>query len=60
MIFREPMTAPDPVYTIGGRIAETVMRHEGCSGSAGLARAQAARKFVRVGFEAARAAAAIA
>ena len=31
MIFQEPMTALDPVYTIGDQIAETVMRHEGCS-----------------------------
>ena len=37
MIFQEPMTALDPVYTIGTQIAETVMRHKGCS------RAEAAR-----------------
>jgi peptide/nickel transport system ATP-binding protein len=29
MIFQEPMTALDPVYTVGDQIAETVMRHEG-------------------------------
>src|SRR5882757_3357672 len=28
MIFQEPMTALDPVYTIGHQIAETVVRHE--------------------------------
>ncbi len=39
MIFQEPMTALDPVYTIGDQIAETVMRHEGASKSAGLSRA---------------------
>src|SRR5215475_9674592 len=39
MIFQEPMTALDPVYTIGEQIAETVMRHEGCSRQAGLERA---------------------
>ena len=39
MIFQEPMTALDPVYTIGDQIAETVMRHEGCSHEAGMARA---------------------
>ncbi|WP_254453581.1 ATP-binding cassette domain-containing protein [Siccirubricoccus sp. G192] len=33
MIFQEPMTALDPVFTIGRQIAETVQRHEG-----GLAR----------------------
>ena len=30
MVFQEPMTALDPVYTVGHQIAETVMRHEGC------------------------------
>jgi peptide/nickel transport system ATP-binding protein len=39
MIFQEPMTALDPVYTIGEQIAETVMRHEGCSRQAALERA---------------------
>ncbi|HML12858.1 MAG TPA: ABC transporter ATP-binding protein [Xanthobacteraceae bacterium] len=39
MIFQEPMTALDPVYTIGEQIAETVMRHEGCSRRAALDRA---------------------
>jgi peptide/nickel transport system ATP-binding protein len=28
MIFQEPMTALDPVFTIGRQIAETVLRHE--------------------------------
>jgi peptide/nickel transport system ATP-binding protein len=31
MIFQEPMTALDPVYTVGRQIAETVVRHDGCS-----------------------------
>jgi peptide/nickel transport system ATP-binding protein len=31
MIFQEPMTALDPVFTIGRQIAETIMRHEGVS-----------------------------
>ncbi len=39
MVFQEPMTALDPVYTIGDQIAETVMRHEGCSRRAAMARA---------------------
>jgi peptide/nickel transport system ATP-binding protein len=29
MIFQEPMTALDPVFTIGEQIAETIVRHEG-------------------------------
>jgi peptide/nickel transport system ATP-binding protein len=39
MIFQEPMTALDPVYTIGDQIAETVMRHEGCSRQVAMERA---------------------
>ncbi|MCZ8261852.1 MAG: ABC transporter ATP-binding protein [Beijerinckiaceae bacterium] len=39
MIFQDPMLALDPVYTIGDQIAEAVMRHEGISRQAGLARA---------------------
>ncbi len=31
MVFQEPMTALDPVFTIGQQIGETVMRHEGLS-----------------------------
>jgi peptide/nickel transport system ATP-binding protein len=29
MIFQEPMTAFDPVYTVGDQIVETIVRHEG-------------------------------
>jgi peptide/nickel transport system ATP-binding protein len=39
MIFQEPMTALDPVYTVGQQIAETVMRHEGCSRQVAMDRA---------------------
>ena len=39
MIFQEPMTALDPVFTIGEQIAETIVRHEGVS----YARRQPAR-----------------
>src|SRR5438132_7412280 len=31
MIFQEPMTALDPVFTVGEQIAETIVRHEGVS-----------------------------
>jgi peptide/nickel transport system ATP-binding protein len=48
MIFQEPMTALDPVYTIGGQIAETVVRHEGCSHKAGMARALELLQVVKV------------
>jgi peptide/nickel transport system ATP-binding protein len=48
MIFQEPMTALDPVYTVGEQIAETVMRHEGCSRQAALDRALDLLKRVKV------------
>src|SRR5262245_12755483 len=39
MIFQEPMTALDPVYTIGAQIEETIVRHEGVSTRVARARA---------------------
>jgi peptide/nickel transport system ATP-binding protein len=48
MIFQEPMTALDPVYSIGEQIAETVMRHEGCSHKDGMARARELLHVVKV------------
>jgi peptide/nickel transport system ATP-binding protein len=48
MIFQEPMTALDPVYTIGAQIAETVVRHEGCSHKAAMARALELLQVVKV------------
>ena len=39
MIFQEPMTALDPVYTIGEQIEETIVRHEGISRGAAHRRA---------------------
>src|ERR1700674_707225 len=48
MIFQEPMTALDPVYTIGDQIAETVVRHEGCSHKAGMQRALELLQVVKV------------
>ena len=39
MIFQEPMTALDPVYTIGEQIEETIVRHEGVSREAAHRRA---------------------
>ena len=48
MIFQEPALALDPVYTIGRQIAETVMRHEGCSRQAADARALEMLDVVRI------------
>jgi peptide/nickel transport system ATP-binding protein len=48
MIFQEPMTALDPVYTIGQQIAETVMRHERISRRAARDRALELLQLVKV------------
>jgi peptide/nickel transport system ATP-binding protein len=48
MIFQEPMTALDPAYTIGQQIAETVVRHEGCSTQDGYRRAGDLLELVKV------------
>ena len=46
MIFQEPMTALDPVYTIGHQIEETIVRHKGVRWTE--ARARALELFERV------------
>jgi peptide/nickel transport system ATP-binding protein len=48
MIFQEPMTALDPVYTVGHQIAETVKRHKGCSYEDGMKRALELLELVKV------------
>jgi len=48
MIFQEPMTALDPVFTIGRQIAETVQRHEKASRSAAMARALELLELVQI------------
>ncbi|SDF63274.1 MULTISPECIES: ABC transporter ATP-binding protein [Thalassobaculum] len=48
MIFQEPMTALDPVYTVGHQIAETVRRHEGCTYDQGMERALELLELVKV------------
>jgi peptide/nickel transport system ATP-binding protein len=48
MIFQEPMTALDPVYTIGRQIAEAVMRHESCSRRVARQRAFEILQLVKV------------
>jgi peptide/nickel transport system ATP-binding protein len=48
MIFQEPMTALDPVFTIGRQIAETVQRHEGASRRAAEARALELLELVQI------------
>ncbi len=48
MVFQEPMTALDPVYTVGQQIGETVRRHTGCNRKAARARALELLDLVRV------------
>ena len=48
MIFQEPMTALDPVFTVGEQIAETIVRHEGVDWSTANARAKNFLEMVRI------------
>ncbi|RMR01889.1 ABC transporter ATP-binding protein [Pseudomonas syringae group genomosp. 7] len=48
MIFQEPMTSLNPVFTIGQQIAESVMRHQGLSDKAARQRALDMLEKVRV------------
>src|SRR5215208_6175552 len=48
MIFQEPMTALDPVYTIGAQIGEAVRRHTGVTRKAARARALELLDLVRI------------
>jgi peptide/nickel transport system ATP-binding protein len=48
MVFQEPMTALDPVYTVGEQIVEAVRVHMGVSRSAARARALEVLELVRV------------
>ena len=48
MIFQEPMTALDPVFTVGRQIAEVVQRHEGASRAQADARALELLELVQI------------
>ena len=48
MIFQEPMSALDPVFTIGHQIAETVRRHTGKSEADSMKRAKDLLEMVRI------------
>ncbi|MDO5647659.1 ABC transporter ATP-binding protein [Paracoccus sp. (in: a-proteobacteria)] len=48
MIFQEPMTSLNPVFTIGEQVAEAVRRHRGCSDREARARALDMFKLVRM------------
>jgi peptide/nickel transport system ATP-binding protein len=48
MIFQEPMTSLNPVFTIGEQIAEAAMIHQNMDRTAALARAAEMLRFVRI------------
>ena len=48
MIFQEPMTAFDPVFTVGDQIAETIVRHERCSRADAMKRALELLEMVQI------------
>ena len=48
MIFQEPALALDPVYTLGRQIAETIVKHEGCSKAEARRRALDLFRRVRI------------
>lgn len=48
MIFQEPMTSLNPVYTVGRQIAEAVQIHSKASRSAAMAKAQEMLRLVRI------------
>ena len=48
MIFQEPMTSLDPLYTIGSQIMEPIRRHRGLSGRDAQARALELLKLVKI------------
>jgi peptide/nickel transport system ATP-binding protein len=48
MVFQEPMTALDPVFTIGTQIAETIVSHEGVSYRAARARVLELLELVQI------------
>ncbi|MBL8699105.1 MAG: ABC transporter ATP-binding protein [Alphaproteobacteria bacterium] len=48
MIFQEPMTSLNPVLTVGHQIAESLVRHQGLSRSAGETRAVEMLRLVNI------------
>src|SRR5467141_2312816 len=48
IVFQEPMTSLNPVYTVGGQIAEVIRLHEGLSRRAALDRAVEMLRLVHI------------
>ncbi|MBX5013653.1 ABC transporter ATP-binding protein [Rhizobium lentis] len=48
MIFQDPMTSLNPVYTVGRQIAEAIQIHTGASRSTAMTKAEDMLRFVRI------------
>lgn len=48
MVFQDPMTALDPVFTVGAQIMEAIVAHEGISRAAARARATELLELVQI------------
>ncbi|HUA53980.1 MAG TPA: ABC transporter ATP-binding protein [Candidatus Sulfotelmatobacter sp.] len=48
MVFQEPITALDPVYTIGQQIAETIVQHDGVDRATAMKRAHELLERVKI------------
>jgi ABC-type microcin C transport system duplicated ATPase subunit YejF len=48
MIFQEPMTSLDPLYTIGNQLMEPILHHQGLSQTAAREKALAMLKLVKI------------
>jgi oligopeptide transport system ATP-binding protein len=48
MIFQEPMTSLDPLYTVGSQLSEPIMRHQEFSKAEAMKRAHEMLKLVRI------------
>jgi peptide/nickel transport system ATP-binding protein len=48
MVFQEPMTSLNPVFTVGEQIAESLRLHKGLGGAAALAQAQRMLELVEI------------
>ncbi|MBV9581833.1 MAG: ABC transporter ATP-binding protein, partial [Chloroflexi bacterium] len=48
MVFQDPMTALDPIYTVEQQLVETIRRHSTCTGQQGKARARELLELVQI------------
>jgi oligopeptide/dipeptide ABC transporter ATP-binding protein len=48
MVFQDPMTALDPIYTVEQQLVETIRRHSSCGGQLAKARARELLELVQI------------